>query len=233
MINILYCAYNRLEFTKASFQSLIDNTDWAEVATLHIADDMSTDGTGDWLFEASRDLPINVIFERMKLRGPVSATLRHLDLCPPKDDVERFFKADNDLVVPPGWLSELLRVSNLNPGVDVLGISARFGPPVAGFCADRRVEEARHIGGIGLIRHRMFEVCRPVPQGLYGWSEFQVRHPENRKGWLTPDIPCFNLDLVDIPEYAALSAEYIERGWQRPWSKYLDGGRAHYEWWLA
>lgn len=233
MINILFCAWNRLEFTKASFQSLLQHTDWSKVASLHVHDDGSTDGTGEYLQEQIKQVPVKVVYESRRLGGPVAAMIRHLKLFPPAEEVDRFFKADNDLIVPPGWLPELLRVSNSDPGVDVLGIAARFGPPAPGLCETRRIEEARHIGGIGLIRYRLFEVCQPVPQGLYGWSEFQVRHLENRKGWLTPDIACFNLDLVDIPEFAALSAQYEAKGWQRPWSKYLDGGKSYYDWWAG
>lgn len=233
MINLLYVAFNRREYTEATFRALVEHTDWSLVNALHIHDDGSTDGTAKYLDAAKDDVPddVDVRFESRRLGGPVAATLRHLQLLPETDDVGAFVKLDNDFVVAPGWLEELLRVSSAHPGVDLLGMQPRFGPPVAGTCEDRRVEEARWIGGIGLMRHRAFEVCRPVPNGRYGFTEWQNRHAEIRKGWLFPDLPCFCLDLIDAQPWASLGDGYMKAGWQRPWSKYLDGGRSYYEWW--
>lgn len=235
---MLYCAWNRLEFTKPSFQSLIDNTDWDLVRILYIHDDASKDGTARYLQDAQAAVPENVSvrYESMKLGGPVAVTNRHLDLfaaTADRDDVGAFVKIDNDVIVSPGWLNELVRVSTINPGIDFLGIQPRFGPPVPGHCDDRRVEEARHIGGVGLMRYRAFEVCRPTPNGRYGFTEFQCRHPENRKGWITPDLPCFCLDLIDLEPYASFAVSHIAKGWARPWSKYVDGGRSYYAWWAS
>lgn len=236
-VDLLYVAFNRLEFTNPSFQSLLTNTDWDLVRTLHIHDDGSRDGTAKYLQEASEALVlanVNVIYESHKLGGPVAATNRHLDLCAKsavEDEVGAFVKIDNDVAVCPGWLDEITRVATLNPGIDYLGVQPRFGPPVPGLDPERRVEEARHIGGVGLMRYRAFEVCRPTPNGRYGFTEFQCRHPESRKGWLTPDLPCFCLDLIDLEPYATIAADHIAKGWARPWSKYVDGGRSYYEWW--
>lgn len=236
MIDLLYVAWNRLEFSKPSFDTLVANTDWDIVRILHVHDDGSIDGTAEYLERAAGYLPetVDVRFESKRLGGPVAATNRHLDLCAHSaeiEDVLAFVKLDNDVIVPPGWLDELTRVATANPGVDFLGIQPRFGPPVPGRCDQRGVEDARHIGGVGLIRYRAFEVCQPVPHGRYGFTEFQCRHPENRKGWLTPDLPAFCLDLVDLEPYASIAATHIEKGWARRWPKYLDGGSSYYDWW--
>lgn len=235
MINILYSSWNRIEYTSASFAALVVNTDWAKVAAFHIADDGSTDGTGKFLSDARDAIPdhVDVRYESRRLGGPVAAMLRHLQILPMTDEVEAFVKIDSDFIVPPGWLPELLRVSAADPGVDIIGIQPRFGPPVPGACKERRIEAARHIGGIGLMRHRAFEVCRPVANGRYGWTEHQTRHPESRKGWIVPDLPAFCLDLIDLEPWASLGERYIEQGWQRPWPKYLNGGREYYEWWAT
>lgn len=238
IVDLLYVAWNRLEFTELSFESLVDNTDWDHVRVLHIHDDGSTDGTAEYLQAAPDVLPadLDVRYESTRLRGPVAATNRHLDLCADSaeiEDVAAFVKLDNDVIVPPGWLNELTRVASLNPGVDYLGMQPRFGPPVPGLDESRDVEDARHIGGVGLMRYRAFEVCRPVANGRYGFTEFQCRHPENRKGWLTPDLPLFCLDLIDLEPYATLAAEHIAKGWARPWGKYVDGGRSYYQAWAS
>lgn len=235
-VDLLYVAWNRLEFSKPSFDSLVENTNWDLVRILHVHDDGSIDGTAEYLLRASGYIPdsVDVRYVSRRLGGPVAATNAHLDLCVHSaelEDVLAFVKLDNDVIVSPGWLDELVRVAALNPGVDYLGVQPRFGPPVAGMCEARTVEDARHIGGVGLMRYRAFEVCQPVPHGRYGYTEFQCRHPENRKGWLTPDLPCFCLDLIDLEPYASIAAAHIAKGWARSWSKYVDGGRAYYDWW--
>ena len=231
MIDILYVGWNRLEFTKATFAALAANTDWNLVRHLHIHDDGSTDGTREWLRDAWIGLPVNVKYESLRLGGPVGAMNRHLDLCPPSDDCGAFVKIDSDFVVCPGWLPELLRVSTLNPGVDIFGVQPRIGPPTRIPDESRTVEECRHIGGIGLIRYRAFEVCRPTPQGRFGWTEWQCDHPATAKAWVTPDMPCFSLDLIDAEPWRTLTCEYLAKGWQREWPKYVDGGRSYFDWW--
>ena len=230
-VDILFVGWNRLEFTKASFTALKDHTDWTQVRTLNIHDDGSTDGTREWLRDAWHGIAAEVKYESMRLRGPVASMNRYLDLCPPDDDCGAFIKIDSDFVVCPGWLPELLRVTTLNPGIDIFGLQPRIGPPTIVPDETRTVEECRHIGGIGLIRHRAFELCRPVANGLYGWTEHQTSHPTIRKAWVVPDLPCFGLDLIDAEPWATLTRDYIRQGWMREWPKYEGGGRSYFDWW--
>lgn len=158
---------------------------------------------------------------------------RHLDLFADTVDVGAFVKLDNDIIVPPGWLAELTKQSYLHPGIDCLGMQPRFGPAYpAPFAGRTTSDDAPWIGGVGLIRYRMFTTCRPSPKGRYGWSEFQGRHEQNRKAWLIPDLPLFALDLIDAEPWASFSKRYEECGWQRKWSKYEGGGREWSQWWL-
>lgn len=231
-VDILYVAWNRLEYVKATWDALIKNTDWTQVAVLHVHDDGSTDGTREYLTEAIRAAPCATKFESIRLGGPVAATNRHLDLCKETPEVGAFVKLDSDFVVPPGWLGELTRVARHDPGCDIIGMQPRFGPPTHG-STDRTIEQARHIGGIGFMRYRTFEVCRPTPNGRYGWSEFQTRHSDSRKGWITPDLAGFCLDLIDLEPWKSLQAGYVAKGWAREWPMYADGGKDYYEWWMS
>lgn len=235
MINILFVAWNRRAYTEASFQALLDHTDWAEVDTLHIHDDGSTDGTAEYLQDALNLVPhtVTVKFETLRLGGPVAATNRHLDMCPQTEQVGAFAKIDSDFIVCPGWLPEMQRLLTLHPGVDIFGIQPRFGPPTFAPDPERTVERARHIGGIGVLRHRAFERCRPVPNGRYGFTEWQGEHRDIQKAWVTPDLPCFSLDLIGLEPWRSLALSYIANGWMRPWSLYEDGGRSYFEWWNA
>lgn len=231
-VNLLYLAWNRREYVEATFAAMLKHTDWSQVGTVHVHDDASTDGTREFLERAIKDVPAPVLFESLRLKSPVAVQNRHLDLVPETEEIGAYIKLDSDFVVCPGWLQELTRVASLDPGCDFVGLQPRFGPPVAGEYADRRIEAARHIGGIGFMRYRAFEVCRPVPNGFWGFSEFQTRHPESRKGWLTPDLPAFGLDLISAKPWSDLAAEYVAKGWSRAWPQYVNGGLEYCQWWL-
>lgn len=244
MIDILYVAWNRLEYTKASFLALIENTDWSEVRCLYIKDDGSDDGTASWLNDQYAELNDeesrpHLVWDDRRLGGPVAAMNAYLDwdaatdLDPP---VEMFAKIDNDFVVCPGWLPVLLKQMTLNPVLDVLGVEPWFGRPQASDHFARGISPpVEHVGGKGLIRHRVFSHCRPVPggfNGYQGWTQYQQQHPEIRKAWITPDLPCFGLDQIDLQPYRDLAEAYESKGWGRLWPLYGNGGREYYEWWM-
>jgi len=231
-VDILYVSFNRLEYTRETFSALLEHTDWDEVAGLFVADDRSTDGTAAYLADAIADVPDRVVVHMNsgKFHGPVAAMNWYLDHASP--GVEMFAKVDNDMVVCPGWLSELLRVMHLYPGLDILGMEPFVGDPTMPPLAHRTYTEAPHIGGKGLIRHRAFSQCRPVANGYHGFTQWQEKHEHISKGWITPDLPVFGLDQVrdaDGP-WAALARGYAEKGWQRLWPVYA--GDEHYTWWL-
>lgn len=236
-IDILYVSFNRLEFTKATFTALVENTDWTEIGGLYLADDHSSDGTIEWLADAALDrVPRHVPVHELVMdhRGPVAAMNRYLDVGDPTTGM--FAKIDNDTIVPPGWLNELYRIMFLNPQLDILGMAPRQGPPVAGECPHRSYTDARHIGGVGLLRRRAFDQCRPVPRagdGRHGFTDWQEQHERLKIGWATPDLASFQLDQLPLEPWQTLSAGYVAEGWQRRWDPFSDDATAYWEWWTA
>lgn len=238
MIDILYVASNRLEFTRESFDALVENTNWTEVSWLLVCDDGSTDGTAEWLSQrcdeidhGSSEFVVNVDLHFAPFGGPVAAMNLMLDSLSP--GVEMFAKLDNDMVVPPGWLDDMLRTMTSNPGLDILGMEPFVGNPTAS-PSDRGITPAEHIGGKGLIRTRAFSQCRPVPGGVNGYQGFtqwQHQHPQVSKAWVTPDLLCFGLDQIDLDPFPALTDTYVGKGWMRRWPQYANGGKDYYSWW--
>jgi glycosyltransferase involved in cell wall biosynthesis len=247
-LDLLYVAFNRLEFTVESFDQLIRNTDWSLVRRLYVHDDGSTDGTAEWLettIEKRLPLPL-VEFQTVKLGGPVAATNWYLDET--KDDpIEIFGKIDNDFVVCPDWLTEMLRVLDEHPHVDILGtepfvggpIPTMFHPDADGTVPDaclhpgRTITEASHIGGKGLIRRRAFDHPRSDrmwADGYQGFTQWQHRNTHLVKAWITPDLPCFGLDQIPDDAWQAVTDGYVENGWQRRWGPYHPKS-AYHLWW--
>lgn len=240
MIDLLFVAFNRLEMTRESFHALLNHTNWREVARLHVVDDGSRDGTAEWLEEALAQFRFpkhtSTVFygSSRKVRGiggPVAAMNLLLDNL--SQDVEMFGKIDNDMVVPPGWLDDLLRTMYLNPGLDVLGMEPFVGDPTAS-PYPREVTEAVHVGGKGLIRTRVFSHCRPRPGGVngyQGWTQYQVKHPSISCGWATPDLLAFGLDQLPFEPWVSLTAQYEAKRWARRWPCYSDP-TPYCGWWV-
>lgn len=231
VIDILYLAWNRKAFTEFSFDMLCRNTDWERVHRLYVYDDDSEDGTGEWLWNRLQDdpPPVSWAFKTTNYRSPVATMNDYLSRIP----VGMFAKIDNDIVVPPTWLDEMLSVMDRNPTLDVLGMEAgRTRPPEEhpGWSGMYGWTQTSHIGGVGLIRTKIFEHALPTPNGFFGWTEFQAEH-KPRRGWITPDLLVCSLDMVPAEPWTSLSRDYKAKGWQRGWASYDVTWPRWWAWW--
>jgi hypothetical protein len=120
MLDLLYLAWNRLEFTRASLEALQANTDWSKVRKLWLYDDGSTDGTLELLNTVSVPCGVNLV--QTSFRSPVATMNHFINNAKP----ELFAKIDNDVIVPPHWLGACRLVMEQNPAVDMLGIEAMY-----------------------------------------------------------------------------------------------------------
>jgi len=236
VIDLLFLAHNRLEFTRSCVWALWANTDWSLVQRVLLYDDGSTDGTQEFLRDFR--LPVETHFTTGSWGSPV-AVMNHAIEQIGRGSV--LAKIDNDVMVPPGWLHECLQVMNWHPELDLLGIEAMY--PVDGSCSDsicdpdgtftaavRSPVPALYIGGIGLMRTRAFQTF-PEPQGRFGFTAWQDKNPQVQKAWLSPSLPVCLLDRVPFEPWTSLSAEYVAKGWQRPWPPYSKNDSALWGWW--
>jgi glycosyltransferase involved in cell wall biosynthesis len=227
-LDLLYLAWNRLAFTKFSYEMLLENTDWSKIERLIIHDDGSTDGTADWLSERAKEAPIPCDFTIDALRSPPAVMNRYVA----RSEVDWFAKIDNDIVVPPGWLEAMSGVVERNPEVEMLGMEAGRGLSLTDtWDGVYRFERGSHMGGVGLIRvDSLARRLRMVEtRGRFGWTEWQHEYDPIR-GWINPDLPVVSLDRVPFEPWLSLSEGYMEKDWQRPWGLYHE--RADYwKWW--
>jgi hypothetical protein len=264
--DLLFLAHNRREFTAASIAALTANTDWSHVDRLikfvDVDEQGRDDGTQNLVVEWRPPGPVE--YTRIGQHGgPVNVMLKYLEEfgC----DAEWFAKIDNDVIVPPGWWEAGAQVMKEYPGLDLLGIEPPASRTPAPWAGHRRVaapeydgsamtEEAYRfgvpayarcdaIGGIGFMRTSPFlGRQRMLQHSVYGgFTDWQQRHPAVIKGWIVPPLKLFLLDRLPLELWASLSAEYIQRGWQRPWTNYtpadvdaLSGepSEALWSWWL-
>lgn len=228
-IDLLYVSHNRLKFTEASFDALFEHTAWGLIDRLFIIDDDSTDGTLEWLLDKTNAMqrpaqrPTRFVNDRFG--GPVAVMNYVLD----ESDAEVLAKIDNDVIVCPAWLEDMLEVLEREPQVDALGMEPGFAQPLGTPFSKRSVQPARWIGGVGLFRTRIFEQRRPEPNNRwFGWTRFQQDFCNC--AWISPDLPMFLLDRMPIEPWRSLSDEYIRKGWQRRWPVYPMEMRSYWEW---
>lgn len=229
MVDLMFVARNRLEYTRKTLETLYANTDLALLSSATVYDDMSTDGTSEYLsrwcekhgfgyVRKTFNSVVLVMREAIKSwRAPYLA------------------KIDNDTMVPAGWLNVCVEQLDANPQIDLLGIEAMFG------CEGdpkekRRCQPSTHIGGIGLFRREAFERCGlPDVQAerYFGFTEWQHNHAEEIvPAWLIPALPVCLLDHVPLEPWRGLKAEYVSKGWQRQgWGEYPASRSSLWEWW--
>lgn len=169
-IDLIFLAFGRLEFTLESYGALMANTNPHLVRNLYIYADgpLAPIGVKAWNVWKNRGLieKIRIVDER--LGGPVAILNHYLrNFSRPGCDL---VKIDNDLIVPPSWLSNLVATAAQNTDFDLIGVEPwapeldELLPPIAleAFEAQRalvtipNLVEHRHIGGIGYMRRAAF-----------------------------------------------------------------------------
>lgn len=222
-LDIVYLAWNRLEFTRASFGCLLTNTNWDLVSKLIVYDDGSSDGTAEWVDSALTSFPVYSDLRHTSYRSPPAIMNHYVS----GSSADVFAKIDNDIAVPPGWLDAAAGVMRLKQRLQLLGLAAgwtgvRESADGYGYLA------SSHIGGVGLMRTKAFLTREPVgAAGRFGFTEWQHQH-RPRRGWITPDLDVVQLDLIPEDPWQTWASEYVGRGWAREWPPYDS---ANGDWW--
>ncbi len=226
-VEVLYLAWNRLAFTQVSFGLLLEHTDWTLVDKLVVYDDGSKDGTAEWLEDAVQQSVVDDYdFRPTKLGSPVEVMIDYLA----RTDCEVFAKIDSDIAVPSGWLQESMSVMDRHPNLDLLGLAAGWTGRSSRGDSMLDYIPASNIGGVGLFRTSAFRRHPDLwSHGRQGFTQWQHRHNPPR-GWITPDLPVVQLDLIPEEPWRTLADMYVAKGWARPWPPYDAANAAWWEW---
>lgn len=227
MIDLLYLAHNRLEFTRETFQTLLAHTNWKLVRRLYVYDDQSTDGTRQYLLSAILSGPVRYELHMGDFGSPVAALADFVQ----RAQAPLVAKVDNDTMVPSGWLEHCSEVMDNCPELDLLGIEPM--DQVDGKMASTPYFRALCIGGIGIFRRSAFAegTLRP-DRKYYGFQTWQNQQRERLTfGWLNPPLRVFLLDRIPFAPWCEYSSRYIQIGWQRPWPAYPANDTTRWEWW--
>lgn len=236
LIDIVYFAWNRLEFTRFSFERLLENTNWDLVHELVVYDDVSTDGTQDYLVEAIQNSPVPATLRGGVHRGSSVGSLQHYIWDDGESGVlagDLFATIENDVAVSPGWLDILVGVMERHPELELLGMEPMWsGPPGPEWDGVFTFSTFLHMGGSGIMRGSAF-AHRPKfrSQDMWGFEFWQKESlPPPRVGWVAPDLPVCLLDRLLIEPFRSLSHQYMQKGWQRPWAPIPKDMTYYWDW---
>ena len=183
VVDILFLAHKRPEFTRASLNALLANTSHEE--HFYVCTDDGCDGMG---FPELRGLP-NCTVDRFHYGGPVACTngflnslkqMRAADKVPPEATPEFIAKIDNDVIVPPGWLPACLDIMRRFPNIDLLGIEP-WTPDTKAvsleYTSDAGASELLEVPAAARVAHRRdrcvsafrIRALRPTRSKLSGW----------------------------------------------------------------
>lgn len=213
---------NRLEFTRLAVEELFKWTDKASVDQFLVVDAGSDDGTAEWLRKILKSAPFPSSMVTVGVRHVVSS----MQVAYKCLKSELIAKVDSDTVVCPEWLPTSLQVMGANPELWALGIHGRG---FMGGAAPLRFQPSQHVGGIGVFRRKAWTGLKAGGKPYYGWTRHQHNVPWE-KGWLSPGLPVFVLNLLRFDPYLAWSEEYIRKGWQRASRPYRNCEAALWDW---
>ena len=135
VIDILFLAHGRSEFTAASYRALIDNTGWSGARLILFTD-------GDLPRCPGREPDIMIT---QKTGGPIAIMLDYLAHAPLLGCVaDLFVKIDNDVIVPPGWLDQCVETMEAHPELDLLGIEPPASRTPAPWAKHVKVDAPEH-----------------------------------------------------------------------------------------
>ncbi len=215
-IPIKLITWNRLEYTKKTINSILENTDYP--FTLWIWDNASTDGTIDYL-KNLRDPRIQITYSDI-----------NTGLVPPFNIFLEQYKTnkyiaqlDNDIIVPPGWLSKFKAVMDNLPIFSIsadhyLGIPYRIKTNKEFYDHLETIEFEGdkiylfpHAGMGNMVRRKWLDIPVQVVDGnLGGWVRYQCDKwkDENRicafhgGVWIDlQDMEATNTPRYDYPDY--------------------------------
>ncbi|MBC8256249.1 MAG: glycosyltransferase [Candidatus Marinimicrobia bacterium] len=111
-VAVLYLTFNRLYYTRETLPALLDSSDTS--FSVRIVDNGSTDGTVEYLKKLNHP-NIEKIFFNKRNKGLVKPTKRFWN----ESSADLVGKIDNDILVPKGWIDNLVdaHLKILNLGV--------------------------------------------------------------------------------------------------------------------
>ncbi len=122
LVSIIIPVFNKIEFTALCLDRIWRHTGDDLAYEVVVVDNASSDGTAEW-FAAPRVCPAPLVFHR-SAENLGFAKGNNLGVGLSRGEFVLFL--NNDTLVQPGWLHEMLRVARSRPAVGIVGIKQLF-----------------------------------------------------------------------------------------------------------
>ncbi len=136
--------WNGIEYLKMFIDSVIDNT-VNEDTTLYVADNGSTDGSGNWISNNHKDVKLIQLKENYGFARGYNLALEQID-------AQYYVLLNSDIEVTRGWLEPLIEHLDRNPSI------ASCQPKILSYYSRDRFEYAGAAGGF--IDKYGYPLCR-------------------------------------------------------------------------
>lgn len=143
-IDLVFITYNRLDYTKISLSSILDDS--TEDFSLTIWDNASSDGTAEYLRSELNDPRIKEIVCSKKNIGQIAAVNRIWE----NSQADLLGKLDNDCIMTPGWTRILAKA---HEDIDKLGVVACWHFSAEDFSFERAKNKIKTFGQHQILRH--------------------------------------------------------------------------------
>lgn len=216
-VGIFSLTYDRLEYTKACFESLYKTAGYE--FTHVIVDNGSTDGTKEWLIKQSLEKDNLIVIRNPENRGISIASNQALDIMKNYDII---VKVDNDcLFTTDGWLSEMVNIWKSNHKIalscyvnglrDNPGGAQRIG---FGNVNGELIGMTRHLGGIcHFVDASAYKKFRwDTHDFLHGLQDVELSRYLLNQGWQMGYLENYFCEHIDGTEGQHTKyPEYFER----------------------
>lgn len=203
-IDLIFIAYNRLEYTKLALQSVL--ADPTEEFCLTIWDNGSTDGTRDYLSSVDDARIVKKVFarENVGLRGAVNDLFT-------KSSADLVGIIPNDLLLAAGWTRPLAQAHADVPQFGMIGCwhlgpeffdEARASHKIQRFGRHRVLRHPWTGGGAGLVKLKTVRECGPLESNgtTNYWNRMALKGYVN--GYYFPLIYVEHMDYPWSEHYA-------------------------------
>jgi GT2 family glycosyltransferase len=189
--HLIFHAYKRLEFTKKSLEYLAKNTKYPYKVLL-----INNDNT-DETQQVLESYPKDKVLEILRMEKNVGIVLP-TNLLWRKYPAKFFGKVDNDMLVPPGWLSKLIERLNECPQLGIIG-AFHYSPQDAARILRETPER--------LIKGKYFKA--PFVSGC----SYVLKKEVIEKMGLQPG----RTYIIDFTAYQQRASKYFDIGYCYPW----------------
>ena len=186
-VSIVIPVVNKIEFTRQCLDRIWRNTGDGIAYEVIVVDNASSDGTQDWFVNAARfPRPLQYVRNEQTL-GYAKANNIGARLSPARD----LLFLNNDTLVQPGWLAEMLRVARSASSIGVVGIKQLF--PYTNIIYHTGIVFAP--GG--------------VPQHLYPHLDASLPHVNKEREYQAVTGACLLIDRALFEECKGFDEAYV------------------------